>query len=172
MRKLGLGLLPAVIASVPVVFILAWMSNAFDAYFPTAGQKITVTAVADDTHQVPPMHWQGGEAETAETPGRWQVPWPGENAPMRLIDSDGSVLLTLPTKAPVSTVHQRRWWNDLVGNPAGYLPRPGDVDAVELGLPGVEFLNFGPSWLRSWITLFFLVVIVASLGLKFHWRLH
>ena len=37
-------------------------------------------------------------------------------------DSDGRSLLTLPTAAPVRTVHQRQWWNSLIGNPGGYLP--------------------------------------------------
>ena len=77
----------------------------------------------------------------------------------------------MQTAAPVSTVHQKRWWNRLIGNPAGYLPSPGDVDAVVLGLPREEYLPFGPRWLRSWIALFFAVVIIASLGLKFLWRL-
>jgi predicted AlkP superfamily phosphohydrolase/phosphomutase len=171
-RRLGLGLLPALIASIPVVLILAWMSNAFDAYLPSTGERISVTAVPDDTHQVPPMRWQGGRVEGTEQPGTWMISWPDAAAPMRLIDSDGTVVLTLPTAQPVSIVHQRRWWNDLVGNPAGYLPSPGDVDAVVIALPTEEFLSFGPSWLRSWITLFFVVVIVASLGLKFYWRLH
>lgn len=171
-RRLGLGLLPAVIASVPVIFILAWMSNAFDARFPPAGEHIAVTAVPDATHQLPPMRWQGGEVGTAEQAGKWTVAWPDVTAPLHLVDSDGIVVLTLPTAAPVSTVHQRRWWNDLIGNPAGYLPSPGDIDAVSLELPGVEFLGFGPSWLRSWLTLFLMVVIATSLGLKSYWRLH
>jgi hypothetical protein len=72
----------------------------------------------------------------------------------------------------VGAVHQRRWWNVLVGNPAGYLPGPGDVDAVELNLPRAEFLPFGPGWLRGWIGYFFGIVIVLSLALKFLWRLH
>jgi predicted AlkP superfamily phosphohydrolase/phosphomutase len=171
-QRLGLGLLPAVIASVPVVFILAWMSNAFDARFPLAGKQVSVTAIPDATHQLPPMRWQGSDVKTGEQAGTWTVAWPAESSPLRLVDSDGTVVLTLPTTAPVSTVHQRRWWNNLVGNPAGYLPSPGDIDAVSLDLPGVEFLGFGPSWLRSWLTLFFLVVIATSLGLKSYWRLH
>ena len=36
----------------------------------------------------------------------------------------------------------------LIGNPAGYLPSPGDVDAVHLGMPRPEFLPLGPEWLR------------------------
>jgi hypothetical protein len=91
---------------------------------------------------------------------------------MQLLDSDGTVLLSLPTAAPAGVVHQRRWWNLLVGNPAGYLPAPGAVDTLELGLPRAEFLPFGPAWLRGWIAYFFAIVIVFSLLLKFLWRLH
>jgi hypothetical protein len=171
-RHLGLTLIPAMIASAPILVVLIWMSNAFDAAFPPAGEKVVIEAVPDATHQVPPLRWEGGQVETGEKSGIWSISWPGEEAPMRLIDSDGITLLTLPTEAPVSTVHQRRWWNSLMGNPAGYLPSPGDIDAVILALPTEEFLPFGPSWLRSWITLFFAVVVIASLGLKFLWRLH
>ena len=54
----------------------------------------------------------------------------------------------------------------------GYLPRPGDVEAVELALPREELLPVGPDWLRGWIPVFFGVLLLASLALKFIWRLH
>jgi predicted AlkP superfamily phosphohydrolase/phosphomutase len=171
-RRLGLGLLPAMIAGIPVIFILAWMSNAFDSRFPSPGAHVAVEALPDSTHQVPPMQWQGGKGLSADGPGQWTIAWPVANAPMSLIDSDGVAVLTLPTARPVSTVHQKRWWNAYVGNPAGYLPSPGDVDAIALSVPTTEILGFGPAWLRGWIALFFVVVIVVSLGLKFYWRLH
>ena len=171
-RQLGLTFVPAMIASLPVILILVWMSNAFDASFPKAGETVEVEAVPDATHRVPPLHWEGGEAAAGDMTGKWSVTWPDAGTQMQLVDSDGITLLTLPTEAPASTVHQKRWWNDLIGNPAGYLPSPGDIDAVTLGLPSEEFQPFGPWWLRSWITLFFTVVVIASLGLKFLWRLH
>jgi hypothetical protein len=59
----------------------------------------------------------------------------------------------------------------VVGNPAGYLPSPGHVDAVHLALPHSEYLPFGPDWLRSWIAFFFVVVLIGSLILKLLWRL-
>jgi hypothetical protein len=170
-RHLGLTFVPALIASVPVLVVLVWMSNAVDASFPPPGERVVIEAVPDATHQVPPLRWEGGEVEYGDVHGTWTISWPAKQAPMRLVDSDGVTLLALPTAAPVSTVHQRRWWNKLIGNPAGYLPSPGDVDAVVLALPRQEFLPFGPQWLRGWIALFFAVVIIASLSLKFLWRL-
>jgi predicted AlkP superfamily phosphohydrolase/phosphomutase len=171
-RHLGLTFVPAMVASIPVIIALVWMSNAFDTFFPAAGEKVVIEAVPDATHQIPPLRWEGGEAEAGDKPGSWTISWPAEQESMQLVDSDGIVLLTLPTEAPVPTVHQKRWWNSLIGNPAGYLPSPGDVDAVVLAMPREEFLPFGPWWLRSWISLFFAVVIIASLSLKFLWRLH
>ena len=171
-RQLGLTFVPAMAASLPVIFILIWMSNIHDALTPRVGEEISVQAMVDDEHQLPPIRWQGGKAQEAGEQGVWQIAWPSDEQPMRLIDSDGMTLLTLPGEAPVQTTHQKRWWNVLVGNPSGYLPSPGDVDTVVIALPRAEFQPFGPWWLRSWITLFFGVIVIASLSLKFAWRLH
>jgi predicted AlkP superfamily phosphohydrolase/phosphomutase len=171
-RRLWLSLAPALIASVPVIFIIAWVSNAFDARWPAAGQAVEIAASPSDGQQLPPLRWQGKGEAHAEREGVWRVDWPAAGAPMQLLDSDGTVLLSLPTAAPAGVVHQRRWWNLLVGNPAGYLPAPGAVDTLDLGLPRAEFLPFGPAWLRGWIAYFFAIVIVFSLLLKFLWRLH
>jgi predicted AlkP superfamily phosphohydrolase/phosphomutase len=113
-RHLGLTFFPAMISSIPVILVLIWMSNAFDASFPPAGEAVWIEAIPDATHQLPPLRWEGGEVEAGEKPGNWTVSWPEAEEPMRLVDSDGIVLLTLPSEAPVSTVHQRRWWNNLI----------------------------------------------------------
>ena len=78
----------------------------------------------------------------------------------------------LPTAAPVRTVHQREWWNSLIGNPGGYLPQPGDVAVAHIGLPQPTVIPFGPDWLRGWLPMTLIVLVVLSLFLKFHWRLH
>ncbi len=172
MRQLGLTFLPAIAASLPVLFILVSMSNRYDALPAQPGQAIHVKAIADATHQVPPLQWSGTGARKMDENGSWEIAWPSREKPASLVDSDGIVLLTLPGAAPVSTVHQKQWWNRFAGNPAGYLPSPGDVDVVAIGLPGMEFLPWGPAWLRSWLTLYFAVILIASLTLKYLWRLH
>ncbi len=170
LHQLWVTLVPAVIASVPVIFLLVWVSNTFDATMPKRGQPVAVEAFAADGAAPPPLHWQGKDV-AATGDASWTVAWPDAGTPARLVDGDDQVVLTLPTAAPVGVLHQRRWWNVLLGNPAGYLP-PGEVDAVEIGLPTQEYLPFGPAWLRGWIFLFFAVVIAVSLALKLLWRLH
>jgi hypothetical protein len=171
-HRLWLTLGPALLASLPVIFILAWVSNTFDARFPRVGDPVRIEAVAVDGSPLPPLRWQGDGDVRTEREGLWTLAWPTAARPLNLVDGDGAALLTLPPAAPVGAVHQRRWWNALVGNPAGYLPGPGPVDAVELDLPHTEFLPFGPAWLRGWMVWFFGVVLAASLLLKFLWRLH
>jgi predicted AlkP superfamily phosphohydrolase/phosphomutase len=171
-RRLWFTFVPSVIASLPVIFILVWVSNTFDARLPESGEPIEVEAFAGDGQQLPPLRWRGADGGVVEgSSGAWTVPWPEPGRAIELIDSDGTVLLTLPTPEPGTIVHQREWWNALIGNPAGYLPSPGAVDHVSLGLPQAEFLPFGPDWLRGWIPFFFGVLIVFSLLLKFLWRL-
>ncbi|MEM7024147.1 MAG: hypothetical protein AAF637_16385 [Pseudomonadota bacterium] len=170
LRQLWVTLVPAVLASVPVIFLLVWISNSFGLVTPAPGEPIEVEAVASAGANLPALHWSAAVA-TSEGEGEWIVRWPEPGTRLALQDADGKVLLDLPTPSPGSVVHQRRWWNALIGNPAGYLP-PGPVDVVTIGLPTRTFLPFGPSWLRGWIPLFFAVVIAVSLALKLVWRLH
>jgi hypothetical protein len=172
-RQLGMTFVPAMIASLPVLFILAWMSNAFDARPPAAGEPVPVTLTAAEGRTLPPVVWRGEDGQAPETaPAAGFVAWPADGRTLQLEDSDGSRLLTLPTAAPVRTVAQWEWWNRLIGNPGGYLPMPGDVAAVHLGLPQPTVLPFGPGWLRGWLPTTLLVLVAFSLLLKFAWRLH
>jgi hypothetical protein len=171
-HRVWLTLGPALLASVPVIFILAFLANAFDTRFAAVGEAVPVRAAAVAGRIPPPLRWQDADAVGAEGDTAWTIAWPAAAAPLHLIESDRGVVLALPTAAPVGAVHQRRWWNVLLGNPAGYLPADSAVDVIELDLPRAEFLPFGPSWLRGWLAWFFAVVLVASLALKRLWRLH
>ena len=169
LRQVWVTFVPAVIASLPVLFLLVWVSGHFDATMPRPGEQVAIAALTDDGAPAADLRWQG-EAQ-ADGEGRWTVAWPAAGQHLELRGADDQAVLSLPPPAPVGVVHQRRWWNTLLGNPAGYLP-PGPVDTVEIGLPTREYLPFGPSWLRGWIPLFFAVMIAVSLLLKIFWRLH
>ena len=127
----GLTFVPAMIASLPVLFILAWMSNAFDARTPAAGPTVPVTlAPADRPH--PAARDLAGRRQGGARRRRGPGTSPGRPtaAPLGSTIPTAARCSTLPTAAPVRTVHQREWWNSLIGNPGGYLPTPGDVAAV------------------------------------------
>lgn len=171
-KQLGLTFVPAMIATVPVLLVLAWMSNAFDARMPSPGETVRATLVPAESRSLPPVEWRGFGTTSEIAPGTWSIAWPAANAPLTMLDSDGTRLLELPLAAPVRTVAQREWWNAIIGNPAGYLPSPGDVAAIELDLPQPTVLPIGPAWLRGWLATAILVLVVVSIFLKIRWRLH
>lgn len=171
-KQLWLTFVPAMVASLPVLFILAWMANAFDAHQPAAGAPVAVTLTAADGAMLPPLSWRGDGKAVETAPGAWDVTWPAGGGKMELAGAEGSPVLTLPTAVPVRSVAQWEWWNRLIGNPGGYLASPGDIAAAHIGLPQPTVLPFGPEWLRGWLPTMLVVLMGMSLYLKFAWRLH
>ncbi len=171
-RQLWLTFVPAMIASLPVLFILAWMANAFDAETPVAGTMVPVTVATTDGAPLPPLSWQGEGKATETAPGAWEVSWPAAGGSMALVGADATPVLQLPTAVPVRAVAQWAWWNSLIGNPGGYLATPGDLAVAHIGLPQPTVFPFGPDWLRGWLPAMLVVLMGLSLFLKFYWRLH
>jgi hypothetical protein len=81
-------------------------------------------------------------------------------------DGNGRRLAVISMKAPVPVIAKRQWWNAFIGNPAGYLPDGAAIQRIEVPLPRIEYLSFGPAWIRGWEWLFFGSLLVVSLMLK------
>jgi hypothetical protein len=154
LRQLGLVTSPAVLGSLPVLALLAWLSTTYGHAFPADGTDIPVRTVP----QAAEARVQAAQAETpaAADLGRQVV----------VLDETGNVVERFPLSAPVPTIHKRQWWNALIGNPIGYLPDSSRLEWIELGLPQREYLPLGPSWLRAWYGVFFGVLLAASLAIK------
>lgn len=170
-RRLGRTLGPALLASVPLIFVLAWASNQFGNHLPQPGEEVAVTIVPV-TPQAPAAQLQWRDVITrASGKGELSLLWPEShsNAGVQL---GGAELLKLPLPHPSSVVHQKKWWNSLIGNPAGYLPAQPAVEAIYFDLEQQEFLPFGPDWMRGWLCLFFVGVLVFSLVVKAALRIH
>lgn len=140
---------PAVLASLPLLALLGWLSTAYGHDWPAAGVRPEVRTEPNGLQ----AEWVAAEAT--------------RTAPRVRISAQGlGVLADVPLTAPVPVVHKRQWWNALLGNPAGYLPRDAVVDEIRIALPKREYLGFGPHWARGWEVSFFLVLILVSLALK------
>jgi hypothetical protein len=163
-KHLGLVLLPAFFASLPLVCVLTWASNQFGYHFPEPGTAVSLTiqpeSQASELSVVP-----AGVEVTPLTDGL-QVTWPDENAELTLVDGAGHPLVAIPPPAPVPLIHEKLWWNLLLGNPVGYLPAESPVKAVFIELPEQRHLHLGPSWLGHWLTVFFSALIVSALLTK------
>lgn len=165
-KHLRLTLGPAVISSVPLVSLIAWLSLAYGYGFAAPGSVIEVKTYPQEID----IRW---EPAAAPAPGErgWRIAWPAPGQTVRLMAEDGREVFTLPPAAPVPVIHRRRWWNVILGNPIGYLPEEGALDRIEYALPPVIYVDLGPAWLGSWEAIFFTVLLFCSLAIKIGFRI-
>jgi hypothetical protein len=142
---------PAIVASLPLIFLLNWMSTSYGYAFPEAGAPLQIRTVP--------------ERFTAA----WMAPDPSANRfdPHIVVsDHENQTVIDVPLAVPIPVIHKQRWWNVLIGNPAGYLPAGAPVDRIQAQLPRQQHLAFGPGWLRGWEFLFFTSLLLVSVALK------
>lgn len=137
---------PALVAALPVVFLLVWVSTAYGHRFPI-----------DDAPAV--------EVQPTTLQGRWVEA--ADRTP-RVAISNGrhGTVSEVAVAAPVPVIEKRQWWNVLIGNPAGYLDEAGPAERLRISLPRQQIIGAGPDWLRGWEVPFFAAVLVISLILK------
>lgn len=168
-KQMGMTLWPALVASLPVLFVLAFLSNEYGYHFPEAGESVTVAPVGAD--EPSSWQWRGtADAEWSADEEHWTVAWPEDEA--SLAAGDDETLITLPTDEPVTVVHKRQWWNWLIANPAGYLDETAPAEAIEIGVPRQRHLPFGPAWLGYWEIPYLVLLVVFSLTIKARFRIH
>lgn len=174
-HHIGLAIGPAIVAGIPVLFVLVWGSNEFGVHFPEPGDRVDV-AVSSEAVERDADNWRWVDTEAGHLPSavdeplRWRLSWPEQTA--HLETAGGEMALELPTAKPTPVLHKRQWWNLMIGNPAGYLPSDNPVDSIRMDLPAHEILSLGPDWMRGWLFSYFVLLIAVSLGFKFYWKVH
>jgi hypothetical protein len=149
-RPVLLALVPALVSGLPVILVAIWMSTSYGHAYP------------------PPA----AEPEIRVTPKTMSARWRGGAPPgVVVFDGAGRPVEELGLEAPVPVLHKRRWWNAVIGNPAGYVPANLPIDAVEVDLPRQQHLGVGPAWLRGWEAIFFVSVAVAAVVVKTIFRI-
>lgn len=164
-RQLGLSLGPALLATIPVLFIVAWVATAFVYQQPQPGADIEVTAEPGTGN----MRWSVNASARPKENG-WQIQWPPAAETISLSDQE-TTLLELSDTELHGVIHKRKWWNWLIANPAGYIPANSATDSVDIALPTRQFLSFGPGWMRGSLFVFFSAFLLASIAFKFLMRI-
>jgi hypothetical protein len=165
-RQLRLTLVPAVIASLPLLSLMAWLSLAYGYGYPAPGSEVRVETVPPAAGIV----WEPA-AERDGQQGLWRVAWPASGEQLRLLDTRQREILSIPPSAPVTVFHKRQWWNAILEHPIGYIPEDAALDLVELDLPPAVFVEIGPAWARGWEATFFSVLVLCSLAIKLAFRI-
>jgi hypothetical protein len=162
MGLLGMSLWPALVASLPVLVLFAWLALRWSQPMPAPGTDVAVTATpgpATALTAAPP-------GALAQDGGGLRLRWPAPGAPVTLADGTGTVYEGLGARPAVSALHKHAWWNVLLGSPGGYLDDRSTLDEIRLAIPQREVLGFGPGWARGFELIYFLAVMVVSLAIK------
>jgi len=159
LRQLGMTLRPALLASLPLLLVLPWLSNAFALAPPERALRVC----AEPPQAAAALHWEPG-ATTADA-GCWNV-----TLPAAVGDAKHMPLAQLQARPQSEFVHKFIALNHLIGNPNGYLPDDAPVERLTLALAPRQLLPFGPLALRGWEPLFFVTLLVVSLWLRWRWR--
>lgn len=146
LRRVALVFPATIAASLPLLLVAVWLDSRYGDVYPPPDAPVGVT-VSNDFE------------------GRWVNA--GDGVPhARIVDRAGAAIADVPVTQAVSVIQKWRWWNVLVGNPAGYLPDDLPFDRIDLGLPRQQVLGVGPAWLRGWEGIFFVATILVALVLK------
>ncbi len=164
---LALALGPAIAASLPALFLIAYLDGAYGYSAPRPG---AVVAVHITPHRAP-VTWNPVSAANGAD-GFFTVRWPLAAAPVTVASASGVTLASFPLRQPVPELRKFTAWNWLYGNPAGYIPARTKVNAITLTVPPSEYLPIGPEWLRGWETVFFLSAAFASILIKIRLGVH
>lgn len=170
-RQLGFSLGPALLATVPVLFIVIWVAGEFGHVFPDAGSEVLLSVEPASSE----INWSSS-TRVSINEGGWLVSWPPPGKSISM--SEGTkgegqhLLLVLPLQHAIPIIHKKRWWNLLMANPLGYLPKDGNTDVVYIDLPKAVIIGAGPAWMRGWMFSFFMSFLVSSFGFKLLLRLN
>jgi uncharacterized membrane protein (DUF106 family) len=169
-RQLQLTFWPALVASIPILFLLAFSSNQFGVATPESGFRVYVTP-KDFQGSPLEFEWLGVNAQWDARGKAWTFRQlePGQTASLML---GSQKQLSLPTSVPTNVIHKKHWWNYLFANPAGYLDANVSIGLFEFNTPTQIIINWGPGWMRGWVFAFMLFLVLFSVVIKFVWKIH
>jgi hypothetical protein len=146
LRRVVLVLPATIVAALPLLLVVVWLDSRYGDVYPPPDAPVSVSVPGDFE-------------------GRWVNE--GDGVPRaEVVDRRGATITEVPVAKAVSVIHKRRWWNALIGNPAGYLPDNLPFDRIDMVLPRQQILAIGPAWLRGWEGVFFAASILVGLACK------
>ncbi|MFO0030179.1 MAG: hypothetical protein ACK558_15270 [Pseudomonadota bacterium] len=149
-RQLRLNLRPAIVAALPLMFLLPWISNQFGMARPAAGESVMVCV--EPIEAASTIRGDCVATGPASAAGCLQIAWPAGSATLE--DAQARTLARLPAASVSGVVHPPSAWDWLVANPAGTLPMDSPVRRLSLALRPREHFSVGPAWLRGWEAAF------------------
>lgn len=154
---------PALWASLPIIFVLVWLDHSYSYQVPPAGSSIAVV-----TEPFVPLQERDDVERTEDQ--TYSLTWP-ESGQIELNGLSGDRMVSIPSSTLVPVIHKRKWWNMLIGNPAGYIDESAPIDSVEFTHTPRELIDLGPHWLRSWLVFYFAVLMASAIAIKVKFKI-
>lgn len=149
LQRLLLTLGPTLVAALPLLFVIAWLSANFSYRFPDRNTLLPAAAQ--------PAEFPVVARNMAGEPQKTRPPY------LRIMVLEKQeAILTFTLQHPIPVIEKRRWWHFFFGNLNGYLPPNAPVERISVQLPTLEILPVGPDWLRGWEPLYFAVLFLFS----------
>jgi hypothetical protein len=164
-KHLSLIVFPALLASLPLLCILVWLSNHFDTVPPSAGE--TVCLEIHPANRAKHLNFSIPIVLQEDQPC---LSWPDKNL-IVIRDAEGRLLVKLDVNFSTGMVHKKVWWNLLNANPAGYLPDDMPVEMIIVDLKPLEVLSLGSDWMRGWPFVFLVPLLIFSIVIKIIFRI-
>lgn len=161
LKRMALTFFPALLASIPVLFLLTHLSNRYDLKQPQPGDQIPIEMIWENEATSPDLLIIRQEkliaAEHID-----HVYWPSDDNQVLLFDKkNDQKIVNLPI--PLSTVvHKKMWWNTLIGNPAGYLDDDSHIHHINFEFDKQHVIDIGPIWMRGWLVVFLFFTVSFS----------
>jgi len=163
LKQAKIAAIPALWASLPLVFVLVWLDNSYSYQAPSAGSKIQAL-----TEPFVPLQ-EGNGVHRAEGQ-TYSLTWP-ESGQIELKELTGDLIISIPSSTQVPLIHKREWWNIIIGNPAGYIGESAPIISVAFTIPSRELIDFGPHWLRSWVVFYFAALMATAVAIKVKFKI-
>ena len=81
-RQLGLALGPALLATVPVLFIVIWVAGEFGYVTPVAGSEVYLSIEPASSE----IHWSSIK-QVGTNEGGWVINWPSQGQPLTMSEA-------------------------------------------------------------------------------------
>jgi uncharacterized membrane protein (DUF106 family) len=159
-KRMGMTFFPAMIASLPLLFVLTYLSNNYGLVTPKASEDVQYQVNWSDKNNSRPLTLIN-KLQKSVVLNQGSIHWPQEPQTTTLLEADTLKIVDFPL-APSPIVHKKQWWNALIGNPAGYLPAESNINSIVFEFQNLELIEFGPNWARGWLFIYFTMTIIFS----------
>jgi len=168
-QQLGAALGPALLVSIPVIFLLVWLSNSYSLISPQAGESYLAEVHTANNSDFDPAQYNWvntARVRWGADDQAWGFNWPADGQELGFLNGDKSIFNT-SADAVVPVIHKKQWWNWLIGNPMGYLPADSNIDQIMFNFKPKTMMTLGPDWLHDWMFPFFMSFLIFSVAFKF-----